>query len=287
MSVFRAMDRRAAVPRSDEWLTRKRSSFEMRRRMVGFERSYVRIEQRFFGSSLNSVLATAASWFVSLVHVGRGEMVVRVGNDVVSPGSTFLLYLPPRAIVRMSVGEADVATTGFGGVVPPISWPTEPCVLRSREATSLSYANADAALRSDPKTWITADHGCDPRIVGTRGLLIDAAFTRAPVGRVAKADGWNVSVLSRRFTQAYGISPRAYCQRLRVHTAVMHLFTGIGIGRAAFASGFTDLSQFYRQFRRVTGETPGRYRGVTGSSKTETKRESARWSKSAKTRPGG
>lgn len=243
------------------WLTRKRRTFEMSRRVVGVDGGLVRIEQRFSGTEEGVVLATAGSWFASLVEVHRGELSFRTGLDVRNAGRRFLLYCPPRSIIRMPAGAAAVTTDGVGSLRLPEGLPREPLALPLSDGDwSPTMERVAALLARRGAVRIDADQGCDPRVIAARQLLVDKAFSPLPVGGVARQLGWHSSVLSRRFSQAYGITPRNYCQRLRIHTSVMRLFTGVAITRVAFDVGFGDLSQFYRQFRRVTGETPGRYR---------------------------
>ena len=58
-----------------------------------------------------------------------------------------------------------------------------------------------------------------------------------------------------------GVSPIDYLIRLRIRKAAELLCDdGTKVTEAAFRVGFADGNYFSRQFRRVTGLTPGEYR---------------------------
>jgi AraC-like DNA-binding protein len=120
----------------------------------------------------------------------------------------------------------------------------------------------------DPRHRIDADLGLPSRLRRLRAALRAEALSSAPVGRVAREHGYAPAVLSRSFTDAYGVTPRDYVQRIRVHAAVVALLGGLSIAHAALDSGWGDLSRFYRQFRTATGQTPGRYRAAGLQGKT-------------------
>lgn len=72
----------------------------------------------------------------------------------------------------------------------------------------------------------------------------------------------NVSptVMGRYFKRSYGLSPLAYRNHMRVMSASLDLIAGSEIIESFQSVGFEDLSQFYKQFKRVTKATPGEYR---------------------------
>jgi transcriptional regulator GlxA family with amidase domain len=65
----------------------------------------------------------------------------------------------------------------------------------------------------------------------------------------------------RRFTQATGLSPIAYVQRLRIEDAKRRLErTEASVDEVSWQVGYEDPAFFRRLFRRVTGLAPGAYR---------------------------
>lgn len=126
----------------------------------------------------------------------------------------------------------------------------------------------------------------DPRgrIIGTAGItrsLPDAGEVDFPVramGRVmrlirehyhrdlgneelAAAMGVSVRAFERRFQRHFHLSPQQYLRRVRVTEACRALLQGNApLVEIALACGFYDQSHFGREFRRLMGESPARYR---------------------------
>ena len=60
------------------------------------------------------------------------------------------------------------------------------------------------------------------------------------------------------FREAYGKPPQAYLMQLRLVQAKNFLSQGYGVAEAASMAGFSDLSNFSRQYKRVFGICPSR-----------------------------
>ncbi|MFO0554096.1 MAG: helix-turn-helix domain-containing protein [Polyangiaceae bacterium] len=253
----------------------------MKRRVVFVRNGLAAIHQRFSSDErYDARLVSADGWFASLVTVTAGTLAFADGLGEREASSRFLLFLPRGALVRMRLRAADVETLGLTGGAAPAGWPTiptaVPCPLDSidrapfpsldeNQATCFealsrlidSVASDQAAIE---RFRVDADRGLEPRLTTLRQRLFDEALSVSPVGRVGREAKMAPAVFSRVFTAAFGLGPRDYCQRVRIHTAVLALIRGVDIAAAAYDSGFGDLSRFYRQFRQATSETPGRYR---------------------------
>jgi transcriptional regulator GlxA family with amidase domain len=91
---------------------------------------------------------------------------------------------------------------------------------------------------------------------------LDRNFAVArPVEEMVRRSGVAERSFKRRFTQATGISPLDYVQRLRVEYAKRRLEqSDAPIDEVGWAVGYEDPAFFRRLFRRVTGVAPGAYR---------------------------
>jgi transcriptional regulator GlxA family with amidase domain len=83
----------------------------------------------------------------------------------------------------------------------------------------------------------------------------------AYVGAASARSGVAERSFKRRFTQATGVSPLEYVQRLRVEYAKRRLEqSDVPIDEVSWKVGYEDPASFRRLFRRVTGVAPGIYR---------------------------
>lgn len=92
------------------------------------------------------------------------------------------------------------------------------------------------------------------------------------VRRLADRFGLGERALQRLVRRRVGLSPKWLIQRRRLHLAAERLRTGDGppdLADVAAALGYADQSHFTRDFRAVTGRTPGafaRHHRVPGGS---------------------
>lgn len=65
----------------------------------------------------------------------------------------------------------------------------------------------------------------------------------------------------RSFKKHFGVTPIAYINNKRIKTAMMMMRAmDCSLKEIAFASGFNNLSYFFRTFKRCTGCTPTEYK---------------------------
>jgi transcriptional regulator GlxA family with amidase domain len=83
----------------------------------------------------------------------------------------------------------------------------------------------------------------------------------APVEQLVVRSGLAERTFKRRFTEATGVSPLAYVQRVRVEEAKRRLERSEdSVEAVGWAVGYEDPAFFRRLFKRVTGLSPAAYR---------------------------
>lgn len=84
---------------------------------------------------------------------------------------------------------------------------------------------------------------------------------RITLEQLCRAGNVSRSSLMRNFVRIAGTTPLQYQLQLRVSEAVQLLtMTGKSPGEIAFELGFSDSNYFSRQFKKVTGTSPQKYR---------------------------
>lgn len=73
--------------------------------------------------------------------------------------------------------------------------------------------------------------------------------------------GYSASACARMFQGVYGISPRQYLSQLKLKKAKLLLMQPeLSVERVSRLLGYGDIAHFSRQFKRWTGEPPGKFR---------------------------
>jgi AraC family transcriptional regulator len=104
-----------------------------------------------------------------------------------------------------------------------------------------------------------------PRAVAEALHYIEKNYSRdVRLSEIAAAVHLSPFHLARVFKQTLGVSPYQHVLQVRVHNARCLLSAGTGprsLAEIAAAVGFADQSHLSRHFKRITGVTPGQFRG--------------------------
>jgi transcriptional regulator GlxA family with amidase domain len=104
------------------------------------------------------------------------------------------------------------------------------------------------------------DHG-DAAVVDAQSWLATHFSVGSPVEEMVKRSGLAERTFKRRFTEATGLAPIDYVQRLRIEDAKRRLErTEAPTDEISWQVGYEDPAYFRRLFKRTTGMTPGAYR---------------------------
>jgi transcriptional regulator GlxA family with amidase domain len=104
------------------------------------------------------------------------------------------------------------------------------------------------------------DHG-DSAIQTAQDWLAKHVSVANPLEEMIRRSGLAERTFKRRFTDATGMSPIEYVQRLRIEDAKRRLErTETSVDEISWKVGYEEPAFFRRLFKRVTGLTPGAYR---------------------------
>jgi AraC family transcriptional regulator of adaptative response/methylated-DNA-[protein]-cysteine methyltransferase len=103
----------------------------------------------------------------------------------------------------------------------------------------------------------------DARLERARKLIdrkLAAGESTPTLPQLAREAHMGATHLQRRFTAAYGLSPRAYAEAQRVALLKQELRNGSGVSDAIYGAGFGAASRVYEKAGRWLGMTPADYR---------------------------
>ena len=113
-----------------------------------------------------------------------------------------------------------------------------------------------AAYQNEPDT---SHH--DEVVLQAQAWLQERLGEKVLIEELARELGLSRRSLNRRFQQATGITPQAYLQGQRIHTARDLLRqSNLSVAEIAWQVGLQDVSHFSKLFQRHEGMTPARYR---------------------------
>ena len=147
------------------------------------------------------------------------------------------------------------------------------CILLMLGAHALSYGmvngsrwKSGAGLKGRPVQ--DADPGFDAevvarldRLLADRKLYLDPDLT---LGRLSRRLGVPVKQLSAAINRSTGENVSRYVNGFRIEKACERLRAGDTVTAAMESSGFNTRSNFNREFRRLTGQSPSAWREAAG-----------------------
>ncbi|MEU9134201.1 helix-turn-helix domain-containing protein [Kitasatospora sp. NPDC048540] len=166
---------------------------------------------------------------------------------VMAPWAAYRIFSLPmseltgRAVELEDVLGARAARTLTGRLAGAPDWPRR-------------FAALDATL--------VRLHGAGPQpapqVVAVREELIRTAGL-VPVQDLVALSGWSWRQLDRRFREQVGLGPKAVARVLRLRGYLRLTELGRPPAEAAPAAGYYDQAHLCREFRAMTGLTPGRF----------------------------
>jgi AraC-like DNA-binding protein len=193
--------------------------------------------------------------------IGRDWLLEMIRTE---SGRSRGFFWAPFAIIH-SFPVDDILNGRFVGFSvpsePPARWLT----------TSMTFDLGTAPLARTPQEFISLIAEARPHTLlenttaaslsqKAKRLIADNFSTSVSIRDVAEALHVSHARLTRQFKGDFGLTPVDYRRRLRVSEAIGRLSEGEPILETGYEVGFEDASRFYKNFRTVTGTSPGKCR---------------------------
>ncbi|CAN5755447.1 AraC family transcriptional regulator [soil metagenome] len=172
---------------------------------------------------------------------------------------------PPHLAVQFRLGDEAVMSGQFvearlelvGRFDHTASWCfTSKLPVRDQKGAIVGTAGITRALDA-----AQIDQRKDIRLGTVIALMTRKLGSVIMNAEMAKAAGMSVRAFERSFAAIYHLPPQQYLKRIRIQTACRALVdTRESIANISLRYGFSDQSHFTREFRRIIGMTPLRYR---------------------------
>ena len=180
--------------------------------------------------------------------------------------STLTLNIP-EAEMRAAIKNRDAAYDGrfVYAVVTTGVYCRPVCAARPARPENLRFF---ASCEEAEKAGFRACKRCHPRdtsrdsdqLVDIAKYIEAHAEQKLTLAALAQRFDLSPSHFQRRFKAAFGVSPKAYQDAIRVKTLKRHLKAGDDIAGSIFEAGFGSTSRVYGEAARNVGMTPSAYR---------------------------
>ncbi len=177
------------------------------------------------------------------------------------------MTMPSEQAMRVAIATRDKVSDGkfFYGVITTGIFCKPSCTARpARPENQRFFPGIEAAIvagfRPCKRCQPTADMPAVNRLLEVARYIESHADERLTLARIAAHAGLSASRLQRIFKQAFGLSPKAFQDSVRMKQFKQSLKRGDSITDAIFSSGFGSTSRVYGEATRNIGMTPKAYR---------------------------
>ena len=184
------------------------------------------------------------------------------------------MSIPSEQEMRTAIASRDKASDGifFYGVITTGIFCKPSCSARPARPENLRFfPNIESAIvagfRPCKRCQPTEGVPRTARLVEIARYIELHADERLTLAKLADQIELSPSRLQRIFKEAFGVSPKAYQDAIRMRRFKQSLKEGGGVTDAIFSSGYGSISRVYGEVTRNIGMTPKAYRaGGTGES---------------------
>ncbi|SIS69296.1 bifunctional DNA-binding transcriptional regulator/O6-methylguanine-DNA methyltransferase Ada [Neptunomonas antarctica] len=175
------------------------------------------------------------------------------------------MSMPSEQEMREAITARDLSFDGhfFYGVITTGIFCQPSCSARPAKPENLRFfSNIKAAMLAGfrPCKRCQSTESRVERLVEIARYIEEHADERITLLSLANKIKLSPSRLQRIFKEAFGISPKAYQDAVRMRHFKQSLKEGDGITDAIFSSGFGSISRVYGEASRNIGMTPKAYR---------------------------
>lgn len=182
-------------------------------------------------------------------------------------GRTGVFAVPREADMRRAIVERDASRDGqfYYGVVTTGVFCRPSCASRPPRPENLRFFLSAAAARS---AGFRACKRCRPdeagkdvdRLVELARHIEAHADESLPLATLAHRAGLSPGRLQKKFKAAFGVSPKAYQDGIRLGKFRQSLRNGSDVTDAIYAAGYGSTSRVYGEAMRNVGMAPRAYR---------------------------
>ncbi len=175
--------------------------------------------------------------------------------------------MPSEQTMRQAVQMRNEAFNGafYYGVITTGVFCRVSCPSRTARPENLRFF---ATAKSAKQAGFRACRRCRPGqaspalqpVIDTARYIEQHADERLTLASLAERVGLSANQLQRRFSQSFGLSPKAYQEAIRRRRFQRALRYEDSVTDAIFASGFGSTSRVYGESARSLGMPPGTYR---------------------------
>jgi len=203
-------------------------------------------------------------WSLLCVEEVRGSVCLRRPESQIFFEEGVAIFIPAFRVVEWQTDPGVYRFTAYHSVHPlPDDLPREPILFRCEVPRQLSSVDEVFEAVRNRESGVPVGRESNRSAPARRAKeILDQRFKEEmKIRDLAREVRSSNPVLTKAFREAYGLSPLQYRNKLRLFEAQrLMLMESRSVADAAIAAGFSDISKFNKDFKRLMKINPATFK---------------------------
>lgn len=200
---------------------------------------------------------------LALATIKEGTVTMSQGHECLSLNGPVVLFVPKYSIVKWAINTPVLEWAAFITNQSLSKKVTSVSVFKNTNPFPKNINDLRAIVDSSHLKFAfkNSDELDLPRQI--KNYLDQNQFDTMEISELSSKFNLRPSQVTKIFKKFYGITPVKYRSKVRIFNSMFNLLTSenkMDITKIAFDSGFSDLSRFNKQFRKITETTPSKFK---------------------------
>ena len=193
----------------------------------------------------------------------EGSVTVSQGSQSISLKGPVALFVPKYSVVKWSIHTPVLYWSAFITNQPLNDNLNSVSIFKHSDFNPHSiHELKNFMTHSELKfSFQNPEHNHLPKMI--KDYLDQNQFDTMEISQLGLKFNLTPSQVTKIFKKYYGITPVEYRSKVRVFNSMFNLLNSnekMDITKIAFESGFSDLSRFNKQFKKITSTTPSKFK---------------------------
>ncbi|MCB0390429.1 MAG: helix-turn-helix transcriptional regulator [Bdellovibrionales bacterium] len=214
-------------------------------------------------SDSNEIDVFGQMWSLGIADLSPNQVSVKRNGEVVTRSGLWAAFIPPFNIVDWHIKAGLIEWKAYlSSRELPIDIPQKAFAFPLKKHVNINNFNDLVEVIRGRDSTLFIDKQEHPKDLALHiKLLIEENYQdEMSIVELAKQCNVSHSFMTRIFKQSFGVTPKAYKNKLRISESVRLMLTkNFNVTRAGYKVGFNDSSRFSKQFFTYMNAVPSEF----------------------------
>lgn len=208
------------------------------------------------------IIAIGRSWLVLFGYVERNTFEICSRRTIVPVEGFVGVVLPPGSIIELNILPSDQEWHGFISLnTYPEEFPPEAVLFNWNNTVPENFNQLLQVISEGTKfTNIEKVEVVSAVAYKVKDYILKNYNHKFSIIEISRMYNYSHPVMTRQFKKCFGLNPVEYRNMIRIFDSIPNMIQeDLTVTKAAHMSGFSDMSSFYRQFKKYARLSPRKF----------------------------